>query len=50
MKKLMLSWRLKDEVDGIVTTTWVPAVVATQALTNMGDKKELKWLVLIMTK
>jgi ribose transport system substrate-binding protein len=27
------------EVDGIVTTAWVPAVVAAQALTNMGDKR-----------
>ena len=27
------------EVDGIVTTAWVPAVVASQALTNMGDKR-----------
>ena len=28
-----------SEVDGIVTTAWVPAVVAAQALTNMGDKR-----------
>ena len=27
------------EVDGIVTTAWVPAVVAAQALTNMADKR-----------
>ena len=28
-----------SEVDGIVTTAWVPAVVAAQALTNLGDKR-----------
>jgi ribose transport system substrate-binding protein len=26
-----------DEVDGIITTAWVPAVVAANALRNMGD-------------
>ena len=31
--------RDRSEVDGIVTTAWVPAVVAAQALTNMGDKR-----------
>lgn len=28
-----------DEVDGIVTTAWVPAVVASNALRKIGDKR-----------
>ena len=28
-----------DEVDGIVTTAWIPAVVASTALRNLGDKR-----------
>ncbi len=28
-----------DEVDGIVTTAWVPAVVAATALRNLGDQR-----------
>jgi len=28
-----------DEIDGIVTTAWVPAVVAATALRNIGDKR-----------
>jgi len=28
-----------DNVDGIVTTAWVPAVVAATALRNLGDKR-----------
>ena len=28
-----------DEVDGIITTAWVPAVVASNALRKLGDKR-----------
>ncbi|MEZ5666581.1 MAG: sugar ABC transporter substrate-binding protein [Alphaproteobacteria bacterium] len=28
-----------DQVDGIVTTAWIPAVVASTALRNIGDKR-----------
>ena len=28
-----------NEVDGIVTTAWIPAVVASTALRNLGDKR-----------
>ncbi len=28
-----------DDIDGIVTTAWVPAVVASTALRNIGDKR-----------
>jgi ribose transport system substrate-binding protein len=29
----------KDDVDGIVTTAWIPAVVASNALRKIGDKR-----------
>ena len=30
-----------EEIDGIITTAWVPAVVASTALRNLGDKRIL---------
>src|SRR5690606_15751642 len=29
----------KDEIDGIITTAYVPSVVAATALRNLGDKR-----------